>query len=124
MNISISSGLPHLLSATVLILIATGSLAQTPVGNLSEALNKFLYFYDAEKSGASRSMGQQPLAWRGDSEPTDAVVPLIYNVEYGTNLPEAFIDQYRNILDPDGDVDRRIRPHLLSKVPRYHLCAL
>lgn len=77
--------------------------AQEPIGNLSEALQMSLYFYDAEKSGASRTLNRQPLEWRGDSEPSDAAVPLIYDLEKGTNLPANFIEQYRDILDPDGD---------------------
>ncbi len=90
-------------SLTAVALTTQAATATQPVGNLSEALNMSLYFYDAEESGPSRSLGQQPLSWRGDSEPSDAEVPLIYDLEKGTNLPESFISQNRSILDPDGD---------------------
>jgi endoglucanase len=88
---------------------ATPSLSNTPYGNLAEALHKSLYFYDAEKSGPARSMNRQPLEWRGDSEPVDAVIPLEANASgedlalTGTNLPKALISQYRSLLDPDGN---------------------
>ncbi|MBT8225577.1 MAG: glycoside hydrolase family 9 [Dactylosporangium sp.] len=84
----------------------------TPYGNLSEALQKSLYFYDAEKSGASRTLDRQPLEWRGDSEPADAEIPLTTadgttatgsGSGAGTNLPASFISQYQSVLDPDGD---------------------
>jgi hypothetical protein len=83
---------------------AAGTLASTPNYSLSLALQESLYFYDAEKAGASRSLGRQPLEWRGDADPTDAKVPLkpIKNWE-GTNLTQSFIDKNKKILDPDGD---------------------
>jgi endoglucanase len=83
----------------------------TPYGNLAEALQKSIYFYDAEKSGPSRSAGRQPLEWRGDSEPEDSKIELAPVsasqgepiVTHGTNLSKAFIDKNRTVLDPDGD---------------------
>jgi hypothetical protein len=86
--------------------------ATTPYHNLSEALQKSLYFYDAEKSGAARTAGRQPLEWRGDSEPADAKVPMTTapgttatgsGTGNGTNLSASFLTQYKAILDPDGD---------------------
>lgn len=64
-----------------------------------------LYFYDAEKSGPARTLGRQPLEWRGDSETDDARIPLAGDpvADTGTNLPAELIDQYRSVLDPDGD---------------------
>ncbi|MFN8074448.1 MAG: glycoside hydrolase family 9 protein [Kineosporiaceae bacterium] len=89
---------------------APPKLPSTAYGNLAEALQKSLYFYDAEKSGPSRSLGRQPLEWRGDSEPIDAHIPLTANakdsksvVTEGTNLPADFIAKNKAVLDPDGD---------------------
>src|SRR5512140_1503183 len=80
------------------------TLASTPHYNLSLALQESLFFYDAEKSGPARTVGHQPLEWRGDSDPADSKVPLkpIKNWE-GTNLSAAFISANKAILDPDGD---------------------
>ncbi len=97
-----------LIAGTLTAVAASSSLAAsstTPYGNLSEALHKSLYFYDAEKSGPSRSTGHQPLEWRGDSEVDDARIPLAgaSDGSTGTNLPASFVSQYRSLLDPDGD---------------------
>lgn len=72
--------------------------AQAFTPNYAEALQKSLYFYDAEKSGPGISGG--PLAWRGDSELVDMAVPL--NEEM-TNMSSSFIQANRKYLDPDGD---------------------
>ncbi|MGD9210507.1 MAG: glycoside hydrolase family 9 protein [Desulfobacteraceae bacterium] len=66
--------------------------------NYAEALQKSLYFYDAEKSGPGITGGR--LTWRGDSELVDMAVPL--NGEM-TNMSSSFIQANRSILDPDGD---------------------
>ena len=80
------------------------TLASTPHYNLSLALQQSLYFYDAEKSGPARTLGRQPLEWRGDSEPSDSAVPLKPIKDWeGTNLSAAFIDANKTVLDPDGD---------------------
>jgi endoglucanase len=55
-----------------------------------------------------RTGPRQPLEWRGDSEPTDARIPLTNDATdglalKGTNLPAALISTYRSVLDPDGD---------------------
>jgi len=88
---------------------AIPTLTSAPYGNFAEALQKSLYFYDAEKSGPARTVGVQPLEWRGDSEPTDSKVPLLANgsatggvADTGTNLPASLISQYKSILDPNG----------------------
>jgi hypothetical protein len=89
-----------------LVLVAApqpASAAIAPLGNLSQALQESLYFYDAEKSGPARTLGQQPLEWRGDSEPSDGKVPLISSAHTvaGTNLSTAFINQWSSVLDPN-----------------------
>ncbi len=66
--------------------------------NYAEALQKSLYFYDAEKSGPGISGGR--LTWRGDSELVDMAMPL---TEEMTNLSNKFIEAHRAVLDPDGN---------------------
>lgn len=66
--------------------------------NYAEALQKSLYFYDANKCGVDVAGG--PLAYRGNCHVTDATLPL--NTEM-TNLSSSFIQTYSSILDPDGD---------------------
>ena len=83
---------------------AGAALANTPHYSLPLALQESLYFYDAQKSGAARTLGDQPLEWRGDSEPADAKVPLVPMSNWvGTNMSAAFISANKSILDPDGD---------------------
>jgi PKD repeat protein len=66
--------------------------------NYAEALQKSLYFYDANKCGVGVADGV--LAYRGDCHVTDTAIPL--NTEM-TNLSSAFIESNSSILDPDGD---------------------
>lgn len=71
--------------------------------NFAKALQLSMYFYDANKCGPGITGGN--LDWRGDCHVEDAAVPLIpMGEDYkGTNLSEEFIDEHRDILDPDGD---------------------
>ena len=74
--------------------LAATPLPNTPGYNLPLALQESLYFYDAQKSGPARSDGDQPLSWRGDSEPGDSCVPLqpmSSSVPNGVNMPASFI---------------------------------
>lgn len=66
--------------------------------NYAEALQKSLYFYDANKCGAGVAGG--PLAYRGDCHVTDTAIPLNTSM---TNLSSSFIQANSSILDPDGD---------------------
>jgi hypothetical protein len=80
---------------------AAASLPGTPDYSLPLALQQSLYFYDAQKSGPSRSAGDQPLSWRGDDAPGDSCVPLqpmVNNV--GTNLSSSLIAANKSVLDP------------------------
>jgi len=70
--------------------------AQEP--NWAKALQLSLYFYDANKCGPGVENGR--LEWRGDCHVEDAAVPL---TPENTTLSQSFIDQYIDILDPDGD---------------------
>ncbi|MGN0592392.1 MAG: glycoside hydrolase family 9 protein [Ruminococcus sp.] len=71
--------------------------------NFAKALQMSLYFYDANKCGDGITGGN--LEWRGDCHVEDAEIPLIPMGEdfKGTNLSQEFIDENRDILDPDGN---------------------
>lgn len=86
----------NILTKLLLIFFCLGIKAQTY--NYAEALQKSLYFYDAEKCGLGIDGGL--LTWRGNCHTTDAVMPL--NAEM-TNMSEAFIAENIAILDPDGN---------------------
>ena len=92
-----------LLAGLALALAAPLAQAQTASFNYAEALQKSLYFYDAEKSGPGITGGN--LEWRGDSELADQKVPLVPKGagNIGTNLSQSFITTNRAMLDPDGD---------------------
>ena len=62
-----------------------------------------LYFYDANKCGPGITGGN--LEWRGDCHVEDAAIPLKPMGEdfKGTNLSQEFIDEHKDLLDPDGD---------------------
>ncbi len=71
--------------------------------NYAEALQKSIYFYDAEKCGPGITGGE--LEWRGDCHVEDSEVPLIPKTadSVGTNMSQEFIDENRAVLDPDGN---------------------
>lgn len=84
---------------------AAAALPATPGYSLPLALQESLYFYDAQKSGPSRTDGDQPLDWRGDSAPSDSCVPLqpkSSSVPNGVNLSASFISANTSVLDPSG----------------------
>ena len=64
--------------------------------NFAEALQKSIYFYDAEKCGPGITGGR--IEWRGDCHEGDMKIPLT-----NTSLSADFIEKYKGILDPDGD---------------------
>ena len=68
---------------------------QTPY-NYAEALQKTIYFYDANKCGVGVTGGA--LDWRGDCHVEDSKKKLSE-----TNLKPALFEQYKDIFDPDGD---------------------
>ena len=81
--------------------------------NFAKALQYVLYFYDANMCGYDKDpkTGEKAkkLEWRGDCHTEDYNIPLQpideegADARYGTNLSQEFIDEYRDILDPDGD---------------------
>ncbi len=79
----------------------SATLPSTPGYNLPLALQESLYFYDAQKSGPARTDSDQPLSWRGDSEPSDSCVPLQPMANHvGVNLSASFISANKSVLDP------------------------
>lgn len=70
--------------------------------NYAAALQMSIYFYDAQKSGPG--VGGGLLDWRGDSELSDAAVPLVNkgSTNVGTNMSAAFIAANKSVLDPAG----------------------
>lgn len=93
-----------LISERVYAETSTGSQSFTPAEgwedfdyfNYAEALQKSIYFYDAEKCGPGITWGR--LEWRGDCHVGDCNIPL-----EDTSLSASFIAKYLDILDPDGD---------------------
>ena len=81
--------------------------------NFAKALQYVLYFYDANMCGYDKDpkTGEKAkkLEWRGDCHTEDYNIPLQpideegADARYGTNLSQEFIDEYKDILDPDGD---------------------
>ena len=104
-----ASALVTALFSAVLATPASTALANTALANVPDyslplALQESLYFYDAQKSGPARTDGDQPLSWRGDSEPSDSCVPLQPKsaaVPNGVNLSAAFIAANSAVLDPN-----------------------
>ncbi len=72
----VAGGLLAALLGAVTSSPAGAALASVPHYSLPLGLQESLYFYDAQKSGPARTAGDQPLSWRGNSEPTDSCVPL------------------------------------------------
>ncbi|KNY25264.1 Cellulase [Pseudobacteroides cellulosolvens ATCC 35603 = DSM 2933] len=67
--------------------------------NFAEALQKSLYFYDAEKCGVAAGIDKGGrLEWRGSCHEVDEKIPL-----ENTSLSDEFLDKYKSIIDPDGD---------------------
>jgi hypothetical protein len=82
---------------------AAATLPTTADHSLPLALQESLYFYDAQKSGPSRTANDQPLSWRSDDDPTDSCVPLQpMSNNVGTNLSAAFIAANKSVLDPQN----------------------
>ncbi len=71
--------------------------------NFAAALQDSLYFYDANKCGEGIDGGY--IEWRGDCHLDDKTIPLIPMGDdmIGTNMSAEFIEEHRDILDPDGD---------------------
>ena len=119
--VNFKKGISGFLSATILATVisvpSAVSATENPVSNFApnfgyseeydfnyaEALQKALYFYDAEKCGQGISGGR--LDWRGDCHVEDYAVPLYPSQSsgQGTNMSESFISENIDALDPDRD---------------------
>lgn len=67
--------------------------------NFAKALQYSMYFYDSNMCGEEVEENTR-FMWRGDCHTYDSQLPL--NTEY-TNLSSEFINENKDILDPDGD---------------------
>ena len=72
--------------------------------NWAKLLQYTLYFYDANMCGTGVKDNNR-LSWRGNCHVYDSQVPMhpIDSNHTGTNMSEAFMKKYKDILDPDGD---------------------
>ncbi|MDQ2086829.1 glycoside hydrolase family 9 protein [Herbivorax sp. ANBcel31] len=72
-----------------------------PEYNFAVGLQMGLHFYDSNMCGPVTG---ERLPWRGPCHMEDAEVPLIPMTEdsFGTNMSQEFIDEHRDILDPEG----------------------
>lgn len=72
--------------------------------DFARALQYSIYFYDANMCGTEVDENNR-YTWRGDCHTYDAKIKLTAGITdfVGTNLPQSFIDEYSDILDPDGD---------------------
>ncbi len=89
--------------------VSTSAVTATAPKNFdyAKALQYSIYFYDANMCGTE--VGEHTrFSWRDDCHTYDAHVPMVPwdgNTEEGggTNLSQAFMDKYKDVLDPDGD---------------------
>lgn len=74
-------------------------------GPWAEALQKGLWFFNVNKSGAG--VHCTDVQWRGDAHTGDAHIVLDPEHPNGVNLPQSFINAHRTVLDPDanGELD-------------------
>lgn len=68
--------------------------------NFAQAEQMALWFFHVNKSGPG--ITHTYVQWRGDSHLDDAHIKLDAS-ETGVNMSAAYIDQYRSIIDPDGN---------------------
>jgi len=86
-----------LLTIVFIIIFALNLNGQGVYVNYAEALQKSIYFFDAEMCGFT---GTNKLEWRGPCHLEDGEIPL---TPEDTNLSASFISANEGILDPDGD---------------------
>jgi len=67
--------------------------------DFARALQYSIYFYDANMCGSEVSENTE-YSWRGDCHTYDSKVKMNSTA---TNLSESFLNQYKDVLDPDGD---------------------
>ncbi len=91
-----------LLSAVAAAPAQAATLPDTPGYSLPLALQESLYFYDAQKSGPARTDGDQPLSWRGDSEPERQLRAAAADgaTTWAPTCRPSFIAANKSVLDP------------------------
>ena len=101
-NLSDALSLPNSEIADRIITVTPVIIDPIAEYNYAEALQKSIYFYEAQKSGPGVTGGR--VIWRGDASLMDTVVPLqpIGPDGTGTNMSQDFIDAHRQWLDPEG----------------------
>jgi hypothetical protein len=102
-NLSDALSLPNSEIADRIITVTPVIIDPIAEYNYAEALQKSIYFYEAQKSGPGVTGGR--VIWRGDASLMDTVVPLqpIGPDGTGTNMSQDFIDAHRQWLDPEGN---------------------
>jgi len=83
--------------------ILTDEVSAEETYNYAKAFQLSMYFYDANKCGPDVEEGE--LSWRGDCHVEDRYIPLtpVGSDGKGTNLSAGFLEQNKEVLDPDGD---------------------
>ncbi|MBN1699620.1 MAG: glycoside hydrolase family 9 protein [Spirochaetales bacterium] len=92
-----SNNIVNALLCLAFFFLASGISAQSVHVNFAEALQKSIYFYDANKCNLSTP---NRLAWRGPCHMRDYEIPLD---ESHTNMSASFISAHKSVLDPDND---------------------
>lgn len=70
-------------------------------GVWGEVVQKALWFLNVNRSGPG--ITRQYIQWRGDSHLQDANIRLEPGVPDGVNMSQQYIDEWRDLLDPDGN---------------------
>ncbi|MDE6021361.1 MAG: glycoside hydrolase family 9 protein [Ruminococcus sp.] len=99
--------LKNCMAAIISGVMAVGTTSVLPIKtsaadaeiNFAKALQYSMYMYDANMCGVDVNENCE-YKWRGDCHTYDAQVPMNSSA---TNLSDSFINQNKDILDPDGD---------------------
>jgi hypothetical protein len=79
--------------------VGTGCEGET--GMWGQAVQQALWFFHVNKSGPG--VTNSYIQWRGDSHLEDGHIKLIAGDPNGVNMSAEYIEQYRDVLDPDGN---------------------
>lgn len=79
--------------------IGSGCTGET--GMWGETLQRALWFLNVNRSGPD--ITHRFIQWRGDSHTEDAHIKLIADDPRGVNISAAYIEEWRHVLDPDGN---------------------
>ncbi len=79
----------------------TGDGCAGEKGMWGETVQRALWFLNVNRSGPD--ITRRFIQWRGDSHMEDAHIKLIANDPRGVNMSEEHIEEWRHVLDPDGD---------------------